>query len=149
MTTLPIPTGPTNKELIDLAYLGISISDAMFGRTPEEYASAGLLLRAMMNEWPFDQLGFVDEDGAGLRIEERSGIDRKYSQGVALCLAERIAPAIGKSMSREAVKRLARSYSLLCGAVAIVSELQYADATQMGAGHSRRFAGRTFFPEAE
>lgn len=144
MTTLPIPAGPANKELIDLAYLGIAISDAMFGRTPEEYASAGVLLRAMMAEWPYDTLGFIQEDGAGLRIEEESGIARAYAQAVALGLAERIAASIGKEMSGAAMKAKARSYSLLCGLVAVAPEADYADATFMGSGQ-RRYR-RTFFP---
>lgn len=147
MPELPIPSGPTNKELIDLAYLGIAISDAMFGRSPEEYAGAGKLLRAMMAEWPYDQLGFIQEDGAGLRIEEESGIARAYSQAVALGLAERLAPAIGKSMTPEARKALARSYSRLCGAVSTIPLAQYADATAVGAGQ-RRYR-RTYFPQAE
>ncbi len=149
MTEIPIPAGPTNRELIDLAYLGLAMSDAMFGRTPEEYASAGVLLRAMMAEWPFNLLGFIQEDGAGLRIEEESGIPRQYAQAVALSLAERLAPAIGKSMAPEARKRLARSFSLLCGAVATIPEAQYADATVMGSGHRRFRYGRTYFPQAE
>ncbi len=146
MTTLPIPSGPTNKEMIDLAYLGIAMSDAMFGRTPEEYNSAGMLLRAMMAEWPFNLLGFIQEDGAGLRIEEESGIARTYAQAVALSLAERLAPAIGKTMAPEAKKRLARSYSFLCGAVADIPRAYYADGTIMGAGQ-RRYR-RTYFPLA-
>ncbi len=144
MTEIPIPAGPTNKELIDLAYLGIAISDAMFGRTPEEYASGGVLLRAMMAEWPYNLLGFIQEDGAGLRIEEESGIARAYSQAVALGLAERIAPSIGKEMTGAAVKAKARSFSLLCGLAAVAPDAAYADATFMGSGQ-RRYR-RTYFP---
>ncbi len=116
----------------------------MFGRTPEEYASAGILLRAMMAEWPYNLLGFVQEDGAGLRIEEESGISREYAQAVSLGLAERIAASIGKEVSGATRKALARSYSFLCGRVAVVPEVAYADATVMGSG--RRFFRRTYFP---
>ena len=37
---LPIPTGPSNKAIIDRAYMALGLSDSMFGRTQEEYASA-------------------------------------------------------------------------------------------------------------
>jgi len=143
MTDIPIPTGPTNKELVDLAYSGLAISDAMFGRTDEEYAGGVLLLRAMMSEWPFDQLGYDDSTA---RPSERSGIDRKWFQAVGMALAERIAPAIGKTMTREAVKVQARSYSRLCAGVAVVPSAQYGYSTPMGMGHRR---SGTFFAEPD
>src|SRR5690606_25386143 len=145
MTTgLPIPSGPTNKEIIDRAYQIIGLSDSMFGRTPEEYASAMLPLGGMMLEWPFDQLGFIFEDAAGLRPEEESGIDRKYLEAVAYALAERIAPTIGKTLPPEARKPKNTTYSALCAAVRVATPAEYADGTPMGAGH--RHYGRTYFP---
>ena len=90
MTTLPIPAGPLNKEIIDLAYTVLGVSDAMFGRTDEEYASAMTMLRAMMGEWPFDQLGF---DTGDARVGSESGIEAKWLTAIGYSLATRIGSA--------------------------------------------------------
>jgi hypothetical protein len=146
MTELPIPSGPTNREIIERAYQILGLSDSMFGRTPEELASAMLPLGGLMAQWPYDLLGFIVEDVAGMRAEEESGISRAYLEPVAYGLAERLAPTIGKSMSREAMKAAAREYSRLCGAVATIAEANYADATFRGAGGQRRSGA--YFPKA-
>jgi hypothetical protein len=146
-TELPIPSGPTNKEIIDRAYQVLGLSDSMFGRTPEEYASAMLPLGGMMLEWPFDQLGYWFEETPGGRVEEESGISRKYLDTVAHSLAERVGPTIGKSLSPEASKVKNVLYSRLCADVRVATPAQYAAATPTGAG-ARRYAG-TYFPPAE
>lgn len=135
MTEIPIPSGPTNREIIDRAYQVLGLSDSMFGRTEEEYASAMLPLGAMMLEWPFDQLGFIYEDAAGMRVEEESGIARKYLDAVAYALAERLAPMIGKALPAEANKPKNRTYSKLCADVAVIPAAQFTDATFRGSGH--------------
>jgi hypothetical protein len=144
MTTLPIPSGPTNREIINRAYQFLGLSDSMFGRTEQEYGAAMLALGAVMEEWPYDQLGFIVEDAAGLRVEEESGIARTWLNAVALALAENIGPELGKTLSREAVKLQARAYSRLCGAVASIPTAQYAEGTAKGAGH-RWYGNQTFF----
>lgn len=144
-TTLPVPTGPTNKQIIDRAYQALGVSDTMFGRTPEEYGSAFALLRPMMAEWPFDQLGFISEDEAGSRVDEESGIAFKWLNAVALTLAEHIAAEIGKTMAPEARKQKNRAYSALCSAVAVIPRAEYADGTITGQGWKR---GRSYFPAA-
>lgn len=151
MTVLPIPGGPTNREIIDLAWLGIGVSDNMFGRTMEEYASSAKILRAMMGEWPFDQLGYIREDEPGLRLEEESGIAQKWLSAVASCLAERIAASIGKSLSPEARRVKMTNYPRICSAVGAPTEVQFADATATGAGQRRSLSnyGQTYFPEAD
>lgn len=146
MTTLPIPGGPTNREIIDEAWLGIGVSDNMFGRTPEEYASSGKRLRAMMGEWPFDQLGYIREDDPGLRLEEESGIEQKWLSAVASSLAERIAASIGKSLSPEARRVKVINYSRLCSAVGAPAAVEFGDATPMGAGQRRNSYASTYFP---
>lgn len=148
MTTLPIPSGPTNREIIDRAYQLLGLSDSMFGRNEDEYASAMLTLGAVMEEWPYSELGFIVEDAAGLRVEEESGISRQWLNAVALGLAENLGPMIGKALSREAVKLQARAYSRLCSHVAVIPQARYAEGTPKGAGHRRRFGEDTFFAPA-
>ena len=146
-TILPIPSGPTNREIIDRAYRSMGVSDAMFGRTPEEYAVGVEVLSSMMFESPFDLLGYVQLDGGeGNRVEEESGIARKYLEPVALCLAERLAPAIGKTLAPHTLKAKNRAYSLMCASVVTIPDVKYQDGTPKGAGHRRGFNdGGNFF----
>lgn len=147
-TTIPVPSGPTNKEIIDRAYQVLSLKDSMFGRTDEEYASAVLVLGGMMMEWPYDQLGYIYEDAAGLRAEEESGISRKWLDAVGYGLAERIAPTIGKTLSVEARRVKTQTHSRLCSEAGSIPQSQYADGTPLGAGHSRTYRPTYFSNEA-
>lgn len=144
MTTLPIPGGPTNKQIIDRAYQALGISDVMFGRSESEYADAMLTLQGMMGSYPFDRIGFINEPDAGLRVEEESGIAFAHLPAVALSLAEQMAPTIGKSLQPEARKVKNRAYSSLCAEVGTPPSLSFADGTSRGSGH--RYSHRTFFP---
>lgn len=139
MTEIPIPTGPTNKEIIDRAYQVLGLNDSMFGRTSEEYASAILPLGGMMLEFPFDGLGYVFEEGAGLRVEEESGIERKYLETVAYSLAERLAPTIGKTLSAAAEKIKNRLYARLSNEQAALNlpTVGHASGTPRGSGNRR------------
>lgn len=141
-TTLPIPGGLSNKEIVDLAYLAIGLSDAMFGRTGEEYASAVLQLRGMMGEWPFDQLGF--DDGVA-SIEEESGIERKWLTAVGYSLGERIAGTTGAMLKPGSQVTLRRAYSALCAAFP-PAQMAYANGTPRGAGAKPSYDG-PFFAE--
>lgn len=146
MTDIPIPSGPTNKELIDLAFLALGMTDAMFGRTDEEYASGVTVLRAMMGTWPFDQLGY---DFTTPRPSEASGIEQKWAQAASMGLAERIAPAVGKMLSPQVMAAKARSYSSLCAAVGNKSFVTYPNNTPAGAGQSTEFSDSPFFNEGD
>ena len=141
-TVLPIPSGPTNREIIDRAYRSMGVSDAMFGRTAEEYQTGVEVLSSMMYESPFDKLGYVQFDGGeGNRVEEESGIDRKWLEAVGLSLAERLAPLIGKSLNPHVLKAKVRAYSQLCAAVVTIPEVKYRDGTPRGAGARYRNHG--------
>ncbi|MEW9855926.1 hypothetical protein [Novosphingobium sp. M1R2S20] len=143
MTTIPIPSGPSNKEIIDLAYLALGVSDAMFGRTDDEYASAMTILRAMMGEYPFDQLGFDTYDD---NVTERSGIDARWKTAVAYSLAERLSSTtVQKAMPSASMKTKADSYSRLCAFVNVAPTMRYADGT---AGGSGRRGYRTYITDA-
>jgi hypothetical protein len=143
-TELPIPSGPTNREIIDRAYQVLGLSDSMFGRSEDEYASAMRPLGGMMLEWPFSALGFITEDAAGLRSEEESGIDRKYLDTVGYALAERLAPTIGKDLSAAAMKVKAGLYSRVCADVTVIPAASYRDGTVRGGG-ARRWP--VYYPE--
>lgn len=143
MPVIPIPAGPTNKEIIDLAYLALGVSDAMFGRTDDEYASAMTQLRAMMEEYPFNKLGFdYREDN----VSERSGIDARFKTAVGYSLAERISSTtVQKAMPSASMKIKADSYSRLCAAVNVTPTMRYAEGSPGGTG---RRGYRTFITDA-
>ncbi len=145
MTDIPIPSGPTNKQIVDRAWMAFGVSDAMFGRTEEEYAASILVLVGMMQDWPFDTLGY---DASNPVAGERSGIAMRWLDAVALTLASRIAPAIGKQVSPDARRDQRAAYSRLCSTVgaASIPEAQYAPGTPVGAGHRWPSSG-PFFPE--
>jgi hypothetical protein len=135
-TVLPIPAGPTNREIIDRAYRAMGVSTRMFGLTDSDYADGVETLSSMMLESPFDLLGYVQfQGGEGNRVEEESGIDRKYLEPVALMLAERLAPVIGKTLAPHTLKAKNRAYSLLCAAVVTIPDAKYQDGTPRCAGH--------------
>jgi len=146
LTDIPIPDGPTNKELVDGAFLALAMTDTMFGRTDEEYANGVTLLRGMMGEWPFDQLGY---DFTTPRPSERSGIEHKWTQAVSLCLADRLGPAVGRSMGTKAMAAKARSFSSLCAAVGNQARVTYPNNTPAGAGHSQYVGYGTFFQDGD
>lgn len=147
-TVLPIPSGPTNREIINRAYQAMGASARGFGLPAEEYADAVEVLSSMMLESPFDKLGYVQQDGGeGNRVEEESGINRKYLEPVALMLAERIAPTIGKQLAPHTLAAKRRAYSLLCAAVIEIPDAKYQDGTPKGSGHRwNNWQGGTFFP---
>lgn len=149
-TVLPIPSGPTNREIIDRAYRSLGLKDSMFARTAEEYQEGVEVLASMMLESPFDQLGYVQfSGGEGNRVEEESGIDRKWLEAVALSLAERLAPMIGKTLSPHTLKAKVRAYSQLCASVVAVPEAVHRPGTPRGAGARYRtsLGYGPFFPD--
>ncbi len=143
MTEIPIPTGPTNKEIIDLAYLGLGLSDAMFGRTDDEYAGAMVLLRAMMGEYPFDQIGY---DMTEARLDEKSNIAAKWLTAVAYSLTERLASATNKPVPANTAKVKANAFSRLCSGVNVTPAMTYAQGTPAGSG--RRWNSLTYATDA-
>lgn len=144
MSVIPVPTGPTNRELVDGAYTALGLSDSMFGRTAEEYASGVAQLRAMMAEHPFDKLGF---DTLGGEIENPSGIADKWRTAVSYALAIRIGASIGAVLKPGAQAVHNRAYSALCAAMATISPAQHFPGSPRGSGH--RVDGPAFFAEGE
>lgn len=132
MPAIPIPGSLTNREIIDLAYSALGMSDSMFGRTAEEYATGLMHLRAMMGDWPYNMLGF---DDAVATVQEESGIDRKYWTACGLGLAKLIALTTGKQLLPAFANQAGRSYSRLCADVSLPETVTLADGTPIGSGN--------------
>lgn len=128
---LPVSGGLLNKEIIDHAYLSLGVSDAMFGRTDEEYAAGLSHLRALCGEYPYDQLGF---DDAVATVAEESGIDRKWLTAVSTELGVRIGASIGKQLAPAFNRIYATSTSKLHAAVGNKSTVTLAPNQPWGAG---------------
>jgi hypothetical protein len=51
--------GPPKRQLIELAFGEIGSAGYEFGRTPEEVTDALTRLNALMYQWPWNQLGYI------------------------------------------------------------------------------------------
>lgn len=141
MTILTISdSGPLKRDIIEMAFEECGSAGYEFERDPEEVKSALRKLNAMMREWPWNTLGYVQGDYAEGQPAEFSGIPEHALSAVSGYLALRIAPAMGASLSPEMKSTLSRSYSLVVSEAAtkIVPTLRTATSTVLGSGRTRR-----------
>lgn len=96
-----------------MAYGKCGLAGYELGRTPEETNDAATELDAMMLEWPFSLLGYVQPTYGVSAPDEQSGIPPDTLAAVATQLALRLAPNMGKTLSSEAQASVARSMALL------------------------------------
>jgi hypothetical protein len=137
---LPLGTiGPPKRQIIELAFGDIGTAGYEFGRTPEEIADALLRLNALMREWPFSTLGYVQPDYGVGSPDDLSGIADEWLSVVASKLALRICPMMGATLSPEARTAMATSMALLHAAAATIPTMPFSAATPAGAG--TRFFG--------
>jgi hypothetical protein len=103
--------GPPKRQLIELAFGEIGSAGYEFGRTPEEVTDALTRLNALMYEWPWNQLGYIQPDYGIGEPDDPSGIKFEAMNAVAAALAARIAPMMGATLSPEAKANLAIAMS--------------------------------------
>lgn len=113
MTTIPLASGPPKRRIIEMAYGKCGLAGYELGRTPEELNDAASELDAMMLEWPFSLLGYAQPTYGVSNGDEQSGIPPDTLAAVATQLAVRLAPNMGKTLSPEAQRGVARSMALL------------------------------------
>jgi hypothetical protein len=135
MVTLTLGSpSPPKRQIIELAFGDIGSAGYEFGRTPEEISDALLRLNALMREYPFSTLGYIQPTYGVGNPEELSGVPDEYLNVVAAKLALRICPMMGASMSPEAKGNLASSMALLNAAAATIPTMPIAAQTPRGAG---------------
>lgn len=135
MVTLTLGTpSPTRGDIIEISFGDIGTAGYEFGRTPEEVTDALRRLLAMMAEYPFSTLGYIQPAYGEGSPNELSGIPSESLNVVALSLAERIAPMMGASLSTEAKKRLTTGMALLNASAATIPTMPIAANTPRGAG---------------
>jgi len=148
MTTLaPIAYGGrTKKAFIEMAFEELTLSGFEFDLNTEEVHKALRRLNVMMAEPPFDQMGYnfpMEEDGSPA---EASGITAADTQGIVMCLAVRLAPMIGKTLSVEFRSAANKSMAQLRAKYATIPVLDYAPLTIRGAGSKSHYG--VYFPSA-
>jgi hypothetical protein len=119
-----LPAGRPKRDIIEIAFDDCGLAGYEFDRTPEEQTIALRKLNALMLEWPWNKLGYVQPVYGVGQAEEPSGLDDKYVHAVAQYLALRIAPGIGASLQPEQRASMARSLATLQAEVATVPEVE-------------------------
>lgn len=155
MTLVAIPAGPLKRDLIQLAYEECGQAGYEFELTAEEYVSALRRLNNMLAEWlsaygvdlGYDFPAAIGDVGSA---DDASGIDAGVAQTVALRLALRIAPGMGKTLSTESRKQMAESWSALRTKYQSVPTMNYGRNTIKGAGNRSFWSRRNpLFPVDE
>ncbi len=135
--TINLPgSGPPKRDIIDMAYE--ECGRAIYDTTPEEIATALRRLDAMMAEWKGHRgidLGYIQPDyGVGTPTDP-SGIPFETLETVALYLALRIAPTMGKTLSAETKAAMARSLMTLQSVYAVIPSAIMPNGTPAGSGN--------------
>ena len=139
--TIPVPSGPPKRRIVELAFGDLSIAGYEFGRTPEEVNDAIDRLDAMMYEWPYSSLGYVHKPYGEGEPDELSGIPFETMSAVASGLALSLAGAMGKEMPAESRARLAMSMARLHAYAATIPTMPLARHTPRGAGSEHSLIG--------
>jgi hypothetical protein len=139
-TSQPIvPSTVTKRVVVNMAFEEIGLAGYEFDATPEEQASAVRRLDALLNEW--------NGPGVNMRVpyafpatlgssnlDDASGLPDFCINTVAISLALRIAPAIGKSLSAETRLALNAGMNSLRAAYTVIPTMQLPASTPRGAG---------------
>lgn len=122
-----------------MAFGKLTLTGYEFGRTPEEINDAQSELDAMMLEWPYSGLGYVDSPYGVGSPDEQSGIPNNTLAAVAGGLAIRLAANMGRSLPPEAVGSINKSFALLQASVATIPIMPMEHNTVRGAGARSTF----------
>lgn len=137
---------PLKRDIVEMAFGDLAMSGYEFGRTPEEVKDALNRLDALMSEWPFDQLGYLQADYGAGSGEDSSGIARKHLRAVAGSLALDLAGMMGTTLAKEPAARIAQAVSRLYSSseVAVIPTMPHSSGTPAGAGSRGRTFVRSF-----
>lgn len=134
------PSTSTKRQIVEMAYEECSLAGYEFNVTPEELFSGLRKLDALMAEWAASSkdLGYnFPATFGGGDLEDYSGVPDAAVQGVAISLAMRLAPAMGKQMSAESRASLARSMDTIRALCAVIPQTTYPYGVPVGAGNRR------------
>jgi hypothetical protein len=131
------PSTSTKRFILIQHFAAMGLSPYEFNPEPEEYTQAMDSLDIMMAELAINGLdlgyAFPPTLGGG-DLDDVSGIPDFSVNFVALRLAQRVAPFIGKSLSREAMTALTKAEISVRAKVAVLPEYSLPFRTPAGAG---------------
>lgn len=139
--TALVPITTTKQTIVNMAFEEIGLSSYEFDATPEEQFSALRRLDALMAQWQVSGLdlgyNFPSAIGAG-NPNDPANIPDLSVNAVAISLALRIMPAIGKTMSAETRVALAQGLVAIRAYCAVIPERALPSSTALGAGNWRQ-----------
>lgn len=130
----------TKRQLIEQAFEAFGLANYVFDLTPEQLQGALRRLDSLMASW----------DGLGIRLgyllpsspddsdlDQPSGLPDYATEAVFLALAIRLAPGIGKMISRDTKVDAKAAYDHMLSKMAgeKLTEMQYPRNTPAGAGN--------------
>jgi hypothetical protein len=140
MAVIDVPLiGKPKQVILDMAFEDCGLAGYDFDRTPGEISAGLRRLNALMLEWPWNLLGYVQPPYGEGAPEELSNIPDFALNTVAQYLALRIAPQMGASLSPEQRAAMSRSLMTLQGELATIPDVQMPAGTPLGAGNGRRY----------
>lgn len=152
-TVLPVYGGPLKRVLIQRAFAECGQADYNYQIQPEEYSEALSRLNDLMLELKGSgvDLGYNFPTSNVGTPEDESGIPFEATQVVGLLLAEAIAPTMGKTLSAETNRRIARSRSVLRGQYASIPTVYPQHTTPRGSGNRWPWGlrPRVYFPPVQ
>lgn len=137
-TALPVtPSTAAKRTICYMVFEEVGLAGYEFDATPEEYASMMRRMDAQMAEWRGTGLDFNYNQPPVLGqgdLADESGIPDDALNFVALSIAQRFAPLIGKTLSRESLTALQQSSGPIRGRYAIAPQRTLQRSTPRGAG---------------
>jgi hypothetical protein len=151
VTVLPTYGGPTKRALIKRAFAECGQADYNYQIEPEEYDQTLDLLNGLMLELKGSgiDLSYNQPTSNVGSPNDESGIPFEATQAIGLLLAECLAPTMGKTLSNETNRRIARSRSLLRGQYATIPSVVPQSTTPRGSGNRWFGLRRPYFPATD
>lgn len=139
LTTAAVPRTTRKRVLIEMAVEELRLAGYEWNFTPEEYSAALRRLDGVAAEYPASGYNTPSTFGAG-EVDDMSGLQDAEVRDFALLLAEATAPSIGKTLSRESMRRVAAARVRLNARYAVLPTVQPRANYPLGSGH--RVIGR-------
>jgi hypothetical protein len=132
------PSTATKRTIVTMAFEEMTLAGYEFDAPPEEQFSALRRLDALMAEWAVSSLdvgySFPAQMGGG-DLDDESGVPDVALNAIAISLAERLMPTIGKTKSPETRVAQARAMNALRAYCATIPERSLANRTPLGSGN--------------
>lgn len=140
MPIIDVPLiGKPKQVILEMAFEDCGLAGYDFDRTPGEISAALRRLNALMLEWPWNLLGFVQPPYGEGAPEELSNIPDFALNTVAQYLALRIAPQMAATLAPEQRAAMSRSLMTMQGELATIPTVSLPRGTVSGAGNGQRF----------